>query len=320
MACLVGAAPANSTTLGVTSDGRSFTIDGKPTFLLGISYYSGASVGDARAMRQDLNEIRAAGFNWIRVWATWNGYGLDASAVRGDGSIREPYMRRLRSLVAECDRRGMIVDVTLHRGDAPGNHADHLKCVRTVALQLRRYRNVYIDVANERDVRDSRYVKMEEVGELISAIKAVDPTRLCTASGVPGSKEDLASYLNEGHCSFIAPHLARRADAPAQTEARVRQLRQWMDEIGRRVPIHLQEPFRRDYSEGWQPVAADYLRDLSGARKAGAAGWCLHNGGNRLSKDGKPYRSFRMDQDRLLDQLDAVEKDVMRRAAGCVAN
>ncbi len=86
IACLAGTGFAHATTLGVSTDGQYFTIDGKPAFLLGISYYSGASVGDPRAMRRDLDDIKAAGFNWIRVWATWNGCGLDVSAVAGDGS------------------------------------------------------------------------------------------------------------------------------------------------------------------------------------------------------------------------------------------
>ena len=93
-----------------------FTIDGKPTFLLGISYY-GALGASPETVRKDLDDIERLGFNWIRVWATWSGFGNPVSAVDSDGKPREPFFSRLRELLADCDRRGMIVDVTLSRGN-----------------------------------------------------------------------------------------------------------------------------------------------------------------------------------------------------------
>ena len=43
---------------------------------------------------------------------TWAAYGNDVSAVDAeDGRPREPYLSRLGQLLAECDRRGMVVDV-----------------------------------------------------------------------------------------------------------------------------------------------------------------------------------------------------------------
>ena len=60
--------------------------------------------------------MRRQGFNWLRVWATWSSADQDVSAVDSEGHPREPFLGRLQWLVAECDRRGLVVDVTLTRG------------------------------------------------------------------------------------------------------------------------------------------------------------------------------------------------------------
>jgi hypothetical protein len=83
-----------------------------------------------------------------------------------------------------------------------------------------------------------------------------------------------------------------------------------MQKIGRVVPVHYQEPFRRGYT-AWEPVAADFLADLRGARDGGAAGWCFHNGGQRTTRDERPRRSFDLRTERLMDQLDDQEVKVI---------
>ena len=64
----------------------------------------------------------------------------------------------------------------------------------------------------------------------------------------------------------------------------------------------------------WEPVAADFLADLRGALKGGAAGWCFHNGGQRAKPDELPRRSFDLRAKRLLDQLDDEEMKVVKSA------
>ena len=83
-----------------------------------------------------------------------------------------------------------------------------------------------------------------------------------------------------------------------------------MKELGRIVPLHYQEPFRRGYG-GWQPMAEDFLKDAEGARAGGAAGWCFHNGGNRSRADEQPRRSFDLSERRLFDQLDEEERKAL---------
>jgi hypothetical protein len=309
------AAAANGQPLTLGTEDASFIMDGRRTFLLGISYYGGLGASDD-VLERDLDEMRRRGFNWIRVWATWAAFGHDVSAVDREGRPREEYLGRLKHLVGECDQRGIVVDVTLSRGNSvtgPGRLQSfdaHLRAVQLLAGELRPYRNVYIDVGNERNIRDARYVSKEEVGRLRDAIKAVDPERLVTASHAGDiSRDDLEQYLSLAKVDFIAPHRPRHADSPAQTADRTREYVAWMRALAQVVPVHYQEPFRRGFSPGrWDPVAADFLADLLAAEQSGAAGWCLHNGDARGTDEGRPRRSFDLRDGSLFEQLDAEER------------
>ena len=150
---LAAAAPANEApashgiVLGI--DGSAFTINGKKTFLLGASYYGALAAPDDFIAR-DLDDLKTLGCNWIRVFAVWDAFDNNVSAVDTAGKAREPYLSKLKAVVAAAEKRGMVVDVTLARmpclptqeahfgGGNPGQGAQGL-------------RNVYFDLANERD-------------------------------------------------------------------------------------------------------------------------------------------------------------------------
>ena len=288
-------------------------LDGKAAFLQGASYYGALGIEDPSYIEQDLADLGKLGFNWIRVWATWDFDEHDVSAVAPDGSIRQPYMERLEHLCEAAGQRGMILDVTVTRGKGPrfpSTLQEHKAVITTLAERLTRFRNVYFDVGNERNVRDPRHVPMEEVGELIDAVKRIDPQRLCTASqGGDISAEGVVAYIGAGKVDFLCPHRPRDAESPGRTAGRTREYLESMKSASRVVPVHYQEAFRRDYGD-WAPVAADFLTDLRGAREGGAAGWCFHNGASRGSADKRPRRSFDMRpaEGRLFSQLDAEER------------
>src|SRR5262249_58459453 len=95
----------------------------------------------------------------------------DCAAGADEGRPREPFLARLRWLVAECDRRGLVVDVTLTRGDATNGGAipnlqAHRRAVETLVGTLKAHRNWYLDLANERDVRDTRHGPAPELKAL----------------------------------------------------------------------------------------------------------------------------------------------------------
>src|SRR6185437_8549647 len=93
---VVMAPAARGVELGAERD--RFTIDGKPTFLLGCSYYGGLGASE-QTMRSDLDELHRLGFNWIRVFVDWTAFDKDLSAIDvGTGAPRQPYLARLLHL------------------------------------------------------------------------------------------------------------------------------------------------------------------------------------------------------------------------------
>lgn len=311
---LLLATAAVGTELGVRAE--RFTVDGKPAFLLGISYY-GALGAPWRFIEQDLDDMQEHGFNWIRVWANWSGVG----ALDRDGNPRQPYLTKLRRLVEECDRRGMIVDVTLTTGPWKGKpperrRAAHMRAVETVTRTLKPLRSWYLDLSNERNTRGAGFVSPEDLRTMRRRAKQICPNLLVTASHweeIP--REAMDDYLSVVEVDFLTPHGNRTAEATKKRAETTKRYRRWTRELGKVVPVHYQEPLRRDFiyrKSRWQPTADDILRDLRGARRGGAAGWCFHNGRNNFAADRRPFRSFDMRDQRLFDQLDDVERQVLR--------
>jgi hypothetical protein len=316
---VAGAAPepGGRTVLGVS--GSQFTLNNRPTFLLGFSYYAALGAPED-FIRQDLRDFRAHGFNWLRVWATWGAYETNVSAVTPAGQPREPYLTRLRFLVAECDRLGLVVDVTLTRGKELSGLPGHRAAVDTLVATLKPFKNWYLDLGNERNVGDARYVSLAELKELRARVRGLDPGRLVTASfgGHDLSLADVQGALEMAGVDFLCPHRPRHPNSAGETESETRKALGLAKAAGRTVPVLHQEPFRRGYT-AWQPSSADFLTDLRGAVKGGAAGWCFHNGGQRGKPDELPRRSFDLRAQRLWDQLDDVERNVMTSAKSVLA-
>lgn len=309
---------AEPTTLGI--DASRFTLNGQPTFLLGVSYYGALGAPD-EFVRQDLDDLQRLGFNWLRVWATWSQFDHDVSAVDVQGTARPPFLEKLQKLVAESDRRGLVVDVTLSRGNAEagGCVADfvaHQRGVETVVNALKAHRNWYLDLANERDVRDARYVSPAELKTLRELVRRCDPQRIVTASfgGHDLNERDVRDALVTAELDFLSPHRPRSPESPGQTAEKTRGCLALIQRIGRLVPVHHQEPFRRGYT-AWEPTAEDFLTDLRGAVEGGAAGWCFHNGSRRAADDQRPRHSFDLREKRLFEQFDADERIVINGAA-----
>jgi len=306
------------TELGV--QGKNFTVNGKPTFLVGISYY-GALGASKDFIRRDLDDMQKYGFNWFRVWATWGAFDNEVSAVDRQGKPREPYLDKLRWLVAECDRRGIIIDITLSRGNGVTGPVrlqspEALRrAAKTIVTSLQPYRNWYLDMGNERNIRDRRFVSTDELAKLRKSIKTIDPDRPVTASFVGDIKADeLKPILLNVRVDFLAPHRPRHAKSAQQTAAQTKKYYELMKQLGRTVPVHYQEPFRRGFTpKRWQPKAEHFLNDLKAALKADAAGWCFHNGDQKDKPESKPRRSFDMRKARLFDQLDEQEIKFIRQ-------
>src|SRR6185436_4755764 len=114
------------------------------------------------------------------VWATWSSFSNDVSAVDAEGKAREPYLRKLKWLVQECDRHGLIVDLSLSRGNGVSGSPRlqsleaHRRAVETLVQELKRWRNWYLDLSNERNIRDKRYTSFEDLEQLRQLVRALD--------------------------------------------------------------------------------------------------------------------------------------------------
>jgi hypothetical protein len=233
----------------------------------------------------------------------------------------------LETLIAECDRRGMIVDVTLSRENSKSagpmlqRLEDHERAVRTLVERLRPLRNWYLDLGNERNVRDARYVSFGDLRRLRAAVRELDPKRLVTASHSSDDNDfakNLEKYLRDVKLDFVSEHRAREKGTAEKTAAATKAYFAHMQSIGMTVPIQYDEPFRRGYTRGWEPSLEDFLTDLRGAIESGAAGWCFHNGAEVGPKDGEPRRSFDLREKRLFDQLDPVEQEIARKVGALI--
>jgi hypothetical protein len=301
-----------------TVRGGQFRVNDQPVFLLGCSYY-GALGGSTETWTADLDDMQRAKVNWIRVWVTWAAFGNDVSAIDSDGKPREPYFETLMTLIDECDRRGILVDVTLSRGNGSTGPARlqtqeaHRRAVEVLVTKLKHLRNWYLDLGNERNIRDARFVRFEDLKVLRARARELDADRLVTAShGGDIDADELRKYVIDVQVDFVCPHRPRDRNSPGQTEQICRDLRQQMQAFDRVVPVHFQEPFRRGYP-GFIPEADDYLTDLKAAIAGGAGGWCFHNGATRGTPDEQPRRSFDLGEKRLFDQIDTVERDALSR-------
>jgi len=149
---------------------------------------------------------------------------------------------------------------------------------------------------------------LPDLKQLRDEVKRIDLKRLVTASsGNDITRDELRDYLQKAQVDFVTPHRPRDPKSASHTEEITWQLLVWMKELGRVVPVHYQEPFRRGYTD-WQPKADDFVADALAAKAGGAAGWCFHSGSQRGDPDGKPRRSFDLRDKRLFDQLDQEER------------
>lgn len=326
---LTASAPAEATKNYKTvlgTDKGKFTINGKNTFLFGISYYG--AIGARPDFRtRDLDDMQKLGINWIRVWATWGAFGNDVTVVDDKGNSREPYMSGLKKLVAESDERGMIVDVTLSRGNGVTgkprlqSQEAHKQAVKTIVTELEDHRNWYLDLGNERNIMDKRYVSMADLVELRETVRQIDKARLVTASRAGDIPyRELQDYIQKAKLDFVCPHRPRSAVSARQTKNKSLKYITAMKQIDTVVPLHYQEPFRRGFTKGWEPRVDDFLTDAKQAIAGGAAGWCLHNGDQKNMPESKPRRSFDMREKRLFDQLDKVEKQALEQISEIVPN
>lgn len=281
-ALLVFAASSGAQTLGI--EGTRFTVDGRPKFLLFVSYFDGLRRAAARNGNGDVDTdfayLKRAGFDGIRLMANWQyscggGPADDQKLLAGDGSINEPMWPVFVRFLERAAAHGLFVDVTFTRETygsaiAVTGYREGLASVARRLIAAGGHRHVLFDIQNEYPIHG---LTPGDVRGILEAVRAVDPARIVTASGGGGD------IVNDPAMSVVAYHDSRD-DEWAEPAAARRQLEAVRARTGSK-PIYLQEPmpfrkFHPSCGHGEWPRAGFARRAVRAARDAGAAAWTFH--------------------------------------------
>lgn len=282
--------------------GTDFTINGSPTFLLGVSYFDGYNYH-----LSDLDRLRDEGFNLIRIWIGWSRSNPDFNGFFDEhGNWRSGAEARLLDLVDAASERGIVVDVTILSSTLvePGGDFDDLdvaeSVVRSTARALRHSTSIFYDVMNEHNNHDA--ASHADMTRLVAAARDEDPDGIIMYSSyhIWNNNTDsvIQSNINaeiDSGIDLLTPHLNRTSEWATETQFRVEAIRAHLASIGQNIPVFLGEEHRRHWNSV-QPNQADFLTAARGALNGGAAGWILHT-----------EAGFNMSSSTLFDNLDSVE-------------
>ena len=282
-----GGSSEATTAFGIAGD--AFTVDGVPTFLLGVSYFDGRNWHV-----EDLDGLAARQFNLVRIWLDWTSSFYDPS-----GTIA--YGRTLLDLAEACRKRGIVVDATLLDTDL--SVADPDAAVRSAIQTLAAQPNVFFDLVNEHDHAGNTF-SHDDVAALAVSARQENPAALLTVSSQGGhivddltlAPDNIDAEIVGAGLDFLAPHLSRTPDFYDKTDQRVALVKEHLAAIGKPVPVYLQEEARRGHS-GLDPTLEQFLQAAGEAKGAGAAGWVFHTDAG-----------FDLAAGTFFDQLDDVEK------------
>lgn len=297
--------PADELVLGIK--GHQFTINGRPSFLLGVSYF------DASNWREsDLIEIAANNFDLIRIWLYWRvDFSVPDNESFFDNAGNLVAKKKLVNLVKTARKHGLVVDVTiLEPKSFSGSQSKRKNAVIATANALKNETNILFDIMNEHDVgarsKDRFPASHGEIAELIQALRHQKPDAIITVSGggrhhvsdmvlqATNIKEEIDSGVE-----VISPHFTRTDDWYSVTDKRIDSILNYLDsmELGR--PVYLQEEQRRNY-KGSNVSMDNFIESYKKAKTSGAAGWNFHTSAG-----------FELGTSDFFSNLDSVEKDVI---------
>src|SRR5262245_25179789 len=137
----------------ITIKNGQFLQDGRPEFLLGLSYFDGLSASP-RVLESDLRFFGERGFNALRVWANWytdfqpHTIGL----LEPDGAVNAAMLNRFKRMIDLTNEKGFVIKLTFSRHPLeeipfPGYKNGILEVVKAI----KNSQNVILDLQNETD-------------------------------------------------------------------------------------------------------------------------------------------------------------------------
>ena len=287
------------------TSGESFTINGTPTFLLGVSYFDGRNYRES-----DLVSLSAKGFNLIRVWLDWR----EDSYLDEKGNWLSGADQDLLRLVESADNLGLMVDIAiLDKNAAFGNSkSDRDLAVQNVASLLKNKRNVLFDLANEHDT--SGFLLQfthSDAADLNSLVKQIDPERLVTISSTGChiictdvnnvETGNIIAEIDEVNVDVLTPHFLRGSDWAEKTGPRLTAIKSYLQSTNKSIPIYLQEENRRKDNTG--PTKEEFFKAAEDAVNLGAAAWVFHTAAGFTLKDSTFFDNLDPTERIIVDEL-----------------
>ncbi len=175
------------TILGISQDGKYFTINGVPTWIQEITYFTPHDLATENTTKfeklgEELDAMKSRGINCIRIWLQtgnwdWDAQDWDQDCSKflsfspyvkdaEDGSFsRNPapndtfrYWHRIRRLLEKCDEKGIIVDISLLYGGPscpgtkdikPNSVFEQESLAGILTTDFSYLKNWYLDIENE---------------------------------------------------------------------------------------------------------------------------------------------------------------------------
>lgn len=269
--------------------GDRFAIDGTPKFLTFITYFGAMGAPHVAA---DLHLIRSLGFDGIRIWPNLD---TGPQLMNADGALRPAELSSFLFILDQARLEHLVVDVTFTYEHIGGmTPATARTGILAATEAMRPYDNVLIDIENERNVGDRRYMPEADVASIYAGIKRLQPDRIAFASMSPASDaQETEDFVARLGLDVTAYHEPRGSDwyTLASYQSVVRTLKT----NGR--PAYMQEPNTTRDSLYYYPSndRADYfLQARANAKLAGAAAWCFHTEVGVDFRDGPPFLEDRL--------------------------
>lgn len=206
-------------------DGTRLTLDGKPFFFQGLSFfnalYNPTFNESAEERLRWLRTFKANGINCLRIWCQWDfapprtfaDVGAEHSMFTETGDIREEHYSTLTSLIEALDSLDMVLEVSMFANERRPYFlaiAAQERAARLLTGRLRPYGNLILQIWNEQSAEVMRY---------FAIIKTTDPQRIVTSS--PGSSvspavpfDHVGDEVQNSAFDVLTPHTLRREGYP----------------------------------------------------------------------------------------------------------
>ena len=282
----------NAQTLAVQGD--RFTLNGRPAFLVFVSYSDGvrriSDSGATTVLDADLDYFVRKGLSGLRVFPNWQFPG--DTLMHCDGTLRPLQLEKLKTLVDRAAEKGLVVDVSFTidtvktpQGSPCLNASGYNTALQAATGALAGRSNLLFDLQNEHDKNlppaDAAHPRGwtskqwdEYLGTTIRrGVKARDPSRLTTVSWTSDAPPSMVvSSVQDRGYDVLAYH--HRGDGWEQKTATY--VATFKALFARRPPprpIYLQEPNRFPFDSD----VTHYETAVTNAKRTGAAAWTFHN-------------------------------------------